>query len=357
MLLLRCDRPEQALPLTRRAFEESIDDEDLNDLVELWLELRGAQGADELAAMAPGLRNWNHDDRDSIALTLRFGGFTRQASDIVEALLEQEANSSPDGDRPLRVSPAHLFDPSRPESLAEVLVWADRLDAGPGECAQMLSNLQHDEAPEEALLPLARRIVHHPGCDENEFAQAAVVLLVHDAEAGCEELLAALPARPYESAALRARLLPILAEHAAKAAVVEAAVMELGTRVLGDPGVTAAEIEGVVRAWRKTAGSAGVHEAVKRIEATGLLTPDQTGEVAALLLELSEDGSAVPPWCRIVTTPGTAVETRWKALSHLITAEAEVPAERALRTALATAPPPAETLTLRRLLGWLGAQA
>ncbi|MEU8434114.1 NACHT domain-containing protein [Streptomyces sp. NPDC029216] len=346
MVLFRFDLPEQAIPLARRAFSESIVDDEISELVELWLELRGARGADEIAAMMPGLRNWNVENRDSIAFDLRLQGFTRQAADIIRTVLREKA--------PRMRRSAHelslLLARGGSESTAEVLSWLNTLAPGPDETAQVLRHRLDGAAPAETVLPLARKVLHHPGCRNDACAMAASVLLRHGGPDTCDEILAALQARPHDGAALRARLLPILADHDEAAAV-----LDLGARMLADPGITSTEMTTVVRAWLRIAGRTGVHEVVKRIEAACHLTTDQAGDLAALLLELGHPAAAVPLWCRICTTPGTAVETRWNALRQLITADAETPAAGALRSALAVAHDPTESLTLRRLLAWLTA--
>ncbi|MEE1769284.1 NACHT domain-containing protein [Streptomyces sp. JV185] len=348
MVLFRFGLLDQAIPMARRTFEESISDEEVSDLVELWLELRGSRGADEMVAMAPGLRNWNTDDhRDAMAFTLELQGFEHQAAAIVRTVLEEavtlEDRSMYRIFRRLRSNEA--------EFVAEVWSRLERLGPGPDDCATYLEHLQKRKAPAESILPLARTILNHPGADNKTFTQAASALLTHGGADACEEVLAALRDRPYDGAALRRWLLPVLAEHDEAAAVAD-----LGTRMLADPGVTGAEMAAVVRAWLRIAGRAGVHEVVKRIEAACLLTTDQSGDLAALLLELGHADAAVPLWCRVCATPGTGVETRWHALQQLIAAGAEAPAEHALRTALAASrQDPAETLALRRHLAWLTA--
>lgn len=350
MVLFRFGPLDQALAMARRTFEESINEEEVGDLVELWLELRGSQGADEMAAMAPGLRNWNDDDhRDAIAFTLHLQGFERQAAAIVRNVLDEAATLE---DRSTyRIS--RLLSSDGAQFVTEVWSGLERLGPGPGpdDCATYLEHLQKSGTPGESILPLARRILNHPGADNKTFTQAASALLTHGGADACEEVLAALRDRPYDGAALRKWLLPVLAEHDEGAAVTD-----LGTRMLADPGVTGAEMAAVVRAWLRIAGRAGVHEVVKRIEAACLLTTDQCGDLAALLLELGHADAAVPLWCRVCTTPGTGVDTRWHALQQLIAAGAEARAEQALRTALAASrEDPAETLALRRHLAWLTA--
>ncbi|MGW1189276.1 NACHT domain-containing protein [Streptomyces sp. NPDC002559] len=346
MVLFRFDLPDQAIPMARRTFEESISDEDVNDLVELWLELRGSRGADEMVAMAPGLRNWNIDDhRDAMASTLELQGFKHQAAAIARTVLE-EADTLEDQSM---YRSFHLLCRNEAESVADL--WSRLEQPAPDDCATYLEHLQKRKAPAESILPVARTALNHPGADNKAFTQAASALLTHGGADACEEVLAVLRDRPYDSAALRRRLLPVLADHDEAAAVAD-----LGTRMLSDPGVTGAEMAAVVRAWLRIAGRTGVHEVVKRIEAACLLTTDQSGDLAALLLELGHADAAVPLWCRVCTTPGTGVETRWHALQQLIDAGAEAPAEHALRTALAASrKDPAETLILHRHLAWLTA--
>ncbi|WP_330300341.1 NACHT domain-containing protein [Streptomyces sp. NBC_00503] len=346
--LFRFGLPTQAVSLARRAFEETINSDDLGELISLWLELRGAQGADEIAAMMPGLHNWNDDYRAAIAFDLLRDGHPRQAAEIVRAVLEEGSGRH----RSRTFKLWALAESGGTDSVAEVTSWLERFEAGPDEYADVMKRLMDAAVAPEAVLPLARKALSHPGCGDSAFTRAASVVLAHGGPGACTEVLTALDDRLYDGMPLRARLLPLFADHDEVTAV-----MELGTRLLSDPGVTGPELEAVVRAWLQVGGRAAVHEVVKRVEAACALTVDQSTELASLLIGLGHVSAATPLWCRVCTTRGTAVETRWQALEKLMAAGAGETAERALRTALSVEANPEEILVLKRLLAWLTAAA
>ncbi|MFE3879482.1 NACHT domain-containing protein [Kitasatospora sp. NPDC059146] len=345
LTLLRFGRTDEAAPLTRRFLDESISSDDNSDVVTAWVETEGAAGADRIVGFLREASVWNADERPSIAHDLLREGFAAQALELVRTGLGATTRRR----YSLQLEFMVLVRALGPDAADEVRHWLERLDGKPEDHATALGLLLEAGAAPAAVLPLALRVLRQPGSSTKAFVNAARVVLRHDGASACEEVLDALEARPYGGAALRTELLPVLVEHGQ-----DKAVMELGRRLLDDPGLTGPELRAVVRSWAAVAGAGGVREVLGRVSAS-LGTIGRVAETASLLAGAGLAQEAVPLWCRVCTTPGAADETRWRALQSLIAAGAHDAADRALRQALTAPASPAETLALRRLHAWLTA--
>ncbi|MCX5300436.1 hypothetical protein OG898_28895 [Streptomyces sp. NBC_00193] len=194
--------------------------------------------------------------------------------------------------------------------------WFERLEPEPDTYADLMQWFMYEDLAPEAVLRMARKALNHPGCGDVACASAASVILAQQGGPdACAEVFAALEDRLYDGMPLRARLLPMLVDHDEVAPV-----MELGGRLLSDPCVTGPELESVVRVWLRVGGRTAAHEVAKRFEAACALTVDQSIALSTLFVELGRVTAATPLWCKVGTTRGTAVETRWQTLEKLISA-------------------------------------
>ncbi|MFD8755668.1 NACHT domain-containing protein [Kitasatospora sp. NPDC059577] len=347
LTLLRFGRTAEAAPLTQRLLNESISSDDIGDVVTAWVDAESTAGADLIVRSMRGHSPWNADERPSIAHTLLLEGFTDQALELVRMSLD----ASPRSRYSLQLEFMVLARALGPDSADEMLQWLEKLDATPEDHASALRLLIDAGAAPTATMPFAHRLIHQPGSSNPAFVTAAHILLQRGGASACEEILDALDHRPYGGTALCAGLLPVLVEHGQ-----DAAVMDLGRRLLDDPGLTRPELRAVVRSWVAVAGSGAVRTILDRASAA-LATIDQVAELASLLAAEGLREEAVPLWCRICGTAGAAVSTRWQALQSLIASEAHGEADRTLREALAARPDPAEAAVLRQLQAWLAASA
>ena len=336
---------EEALPLLAHTIENSADDESIDDVVHGWLDQEGEKAADGLVELLRGYEVWNSDGRPSIAMDLAGAGYRRQAAEVVRLSLH---DPDPDTRHNLGLEAMALIRALGPESADEVLGWLDRNRATTGSYAIALRDLTETGAKAGNLLPLARRLLCHPGSTHSEFTSAARVLLRFVPENACAEVLAALRDRPYGGPTLRAALLPLLAEYGEAAAV-----RTLGQELLADPGLVDRELQAVVTAWLTVEGREAAAEVVNRVRTAVRLTADQAVSLATLLTAEGQPDAAAPFWCQVTTDPETGVETRWRAIQELLASGNAAPAEQALRTALAASPAAGEVLLLRRLLAWV----
>ncbi|MFJ1749931.1 hypothetical protein ACIOJD_27345 [Streptomyces sp. NPDC088116] len=177
---------------------------------------------------------------------------------------------------------------------------------------------------------------------------AARVLFRFAPEAACDEVLAALRGRPYGGPALRAALLPLLAEHGEATAV-----RTLGKELLADPGLVGRELETVVMAWLTVDGREAATVVMEQVRAAVRLTANQSVSLATLLTAEGLPDTAATLWCQVATAPEASAESRWRAVQMLLASGAAVHAEQALRTALVAQHDADEALLLRRLLAWV----
>ncbi|MFB8054203.1 NACHT domain-containing protein [Streptomyces rubiginosohelvolus] len=336
---------EEALPLLAHTIENSADDESIDDVVHGWLDQEGEKAADGLVELLRGYEVWNSDARPSIAVDLAGAGHRRQAAEVVRLSLH---DPDPDTRHNLGLEVMALIRALGPESADEVLGWLDRNRARTDSYAIALRDLTEAGAKAGNLLPLARRLLCHPGSTHSEFTSAARVLLRFVPENACAEVLAALRDRPYGGPALRAALLPLLAEYGEAAAV-----RTLGQELLADPGLVDRELQAVVTAWLTVEGREAAAEVVNRVRTAVRLTADQAASLARLLTAEGQPDAAAPLWCQVTTDPETGVETRWQASQELLASGNAARAEQALRTALAASRAAGEVVLLRRLLAWV----
>ncbi|MGW5325756.1 NACHT domain-containing protein [Streptomyces sp. NPDC004014] len=336
---------EEALPLLAYTIENSTDSESINDVVHSWLDQEGAKAADGLVELLRGYQVWNSDERPSIAIDLAGAGYPRQAAEVVRFCLDVP---DPDHRHNLALEAMALIRCLGPSGADEVLSWLDRRRADADSFATALRDLAEAGADAGGLLSLARRLLRHPGSGHGGFVSAARVLFRFAVEDACAEVLAALRDRPYGGPALRAALLPLLAEYGEAAAV-----RVLGQELLADPGLVGRELEAVVKSWLAVEGREAAASIVDRIRAAVRLTADQSVPLAKLLTAEGHPDAATILWCQVVTAPEAGIKTRWQAAQELLASCGAAHAEQALRTAL-TAPRDAdEALLLRRLLAWV----
>ncbi|MFF3819590.1 NACHT domain-containing protein [Streptomyces bluensis] len=346
--MIRFGLIDEVLPFARRIFDESCNSDDISELVTTWIDSAGSAAADQIVEVMREHPAWNMDERPSVAHDLLLNGFESQAAELVRISLA----TTPHKRYSLHLELMGLVRALGPAAADEVLEWLEKLQGSPEDYASSMVDLTESGAAPGAILPFARRVLHHPGSPNKAFSAAAKMLFRHDRQAACKEVIEALQARPYEGSALRALLLPILAEHGEVTDV-----MKLGQELLADPGLTVPELQAVVSAWLVAAGREAAWEVVARVKTAVVLTVDQLIALADLLTGQNLTHAAAPLLCQVCTTPGIAAETRWRALQEVIEMGAERQASQALREALVAPSSPAEELILRRLLAWLTASA
>ncbi|MFJ4823667.1 NACHT domain-containing protein [Streptomyces bacillaris] len=340
---------DEALPLLMHTIENSVDSESIDDVVRGWLDQEGEEAADGLVELLREYEVWNSDERPSIAFDLVDAGYGRQAAEVVRLSLH---DPDPDPRRSLSLEAMALIRALGPGSAGEVLSWLDRHRAGSDSYAVALKNLAEAGADAGDQLSLARRVLRHPGSRHGEFTSAARVLFRFAPRDARAEVLAALEARPYGGPALRAALLPLLAEFGEAVAV-----RALGKELLADPGLVGRELEAVVRAWLAVEGREAAAEVVDRVRAAVRLTADQSVSLATLLTAEGRSDVAVTLWCRVTTATEASAATRWSAVQELLAIGATAETVQTLRTALATPRDEDEALLLRRLLAWVSPPA
>ncbi|MFE7649155.1 NACHT domain-containing protein [Streptomyces phaeoluteigriseus] len=336
---------DEALPLLAHTIDNSTDSESIDDVVHGWLDQEGEKAADGLVELLREYQVWNSDERPSIAMDLAGAGYRQQAAEVVRLSFH---DPDPDTRHSVTLEAMALVRALGPESAGEVLSWLDRRRATAESYATALRDLAEAGADAAGQLPLARRLLSHPGSGHGEFTSAARVLFRFAPENARAEVLAALRDRPYGGPALRAALLPLLAEHGEAAAV-----RALGKELLADPGLVGRELEAVVAAWLAVEGREAAADIVERVRAAVRLTADQSVSLATLLTTEGRPDVAAILWCQVVTAPEASAETRWRAVQELLASGAAVQAEQALRTALVTPRHADEALLLRRLLAWV----
>ncbi|MFF2995804.1 NACHT domain-containing protein [Streptomyces sp. NPDC057950] len=336
---------DEALPLLAHTIENSTDSDSIDEAVHGWLDQEGERAADGLVELLRGYRVWNSDERPSIAMDLSGAGFRRQAAEVVRLSLH---DLDPDTRHSLGLETMALIRAGGPESAEEVLSWLDRHRATPDSYASALRDLADAGAGAGGLLPLARRLLRHPGSGHGEFTSAARVLFRFAPEGACTEVLGALRERPYGGPALRAALLPLMAEYGEAGAV-----RALGQELLADPGLVGRELEAVVTAWLAVEGREAAADVVGRVRAAVRLTAGQSVSLATLLTAEGRPDATAALWCQVATAPEAGAETRWRAVQELLASGAAAQAERALRTALVAPRDADEALLLRRLLAWV----
>ncbi|MFI6863831.1 NACHT domain-containing protein [Streptomyces sp. NPDC050421] len=336
---------DEALPFLAYTIENSTDSDSIDEVVRGWLDQEGEKAANDLVELLRGHQVWNSDERPSIAMELAGAGFRRQAAEVVRFSLHD-----PDPDTPhnLALESMALVRAGGAESAEEVLGWMERRRATADSYASALRDLAEAGAGAGGLLPLARRLLCHPGGGHGEFTSAARVLFRFAPEGACAEVLAALGDRPYGGPALRAALLPLLAEYGEATAV-----RALGQELLVDPGLVGRELEAVVSAWLAVEGREAAADVVDRVRAAVRLTADQCVSLATLLTAEGWPDAATSLWCQVATAPEAGAETRWRAVQELLGSGAAAQIEQTLRTALVTPRDADEALLLRRLLAWV----
>ncbi|MFF5706939.1 NACHT domain-containing protein [Streptomyces sp. NPDC012794] len=335
----------EAIPLMAYTIENSVDSDSIDNVVRGWLDQEGEKAADGLTELLRGYKVWNTDERPGIAMDLVRAGFPRQAVELVRLSLDEP---DPDTRHHLTLEVMVLIRALGPESSDEVLSWLDRNRATADSYASAMRDLAEVDAGTEGLLPLARRVLRHPGSGHDEFTSAARTLFRLARADACAEVLAALHDRPYGGPALRAALLPLLAEHGEAAAV-----MALGQELLADPGLVGRELEAVFSAWLTVEGREAAAAILDRVRTLVRLTADQSMLLAEFLAMRGLSRVAVPLWCQVAAAPEASVETRWRAVQELLTADAAPQAKQALRAALLAPPAPGEALLVARLLSWV----
>ncbi|MFF2331226.1 MULTISPECIES: NACHT domain-containing protein [unclassified Streptomyces] len=346
MTMIRFGLVEQVIPFARRIFDESSSDDDISEFVTAWIDSAGSTAADQIVEVMREHPAWNVDERPSVAHDLLLNGFNSQAAELVRISLA----ATPHKPYSLHLELMTLVRAVGPEAADEVQEWLEKLQGSSEDYASSMADLIESGATPGTFLPFARRVLHHPGSPDKAFSSAARMLFRHDRQAACKEVIEALQARPYSGSALRARLLPILAEHNEVTAV-----MEMGQELLADPGLTVPELQAVVSAWLVAAGREAAWQVVARVKTAVMLTVDQLMALADLLTSQNLTHVAAPLLCQVCIAPGVAVETRWRALQEIIKMGAEREAGQALREALVAPSSQAEALILRRLLAWLTA--
>lgn len=334
--------------LAARVFDEAPAEEDIDLLVESWVELAGDSAADRIVEIMRTHSTWNDDERPRVARALLSSGFRPQAAELVRMSLSAVPRRS--------VSPQYelgiLVRILGPDSTAEVLNWLEQLDVEITECASVISDLLDVGADPHAILPIARKVLHSPGVSHEGFVKAADVLYRHDSESAHDEVMQAIDSRPIAGASLRARLLPLLVEQRETESV-----FGMGQTVLEDPGLTVSELTAVVRAWMAVGGRDAAHEILARIDAATRLTIDQLTLLAKIFSESGSVEVVTTLLCRICAMPNIATETRWRALQDVIEKGGFDEADRVLRSALVASPGVDEAFALRRLLAWLEASS
>lgn len=336
---------DEALPLMAHTIENSADSDEVDEVVQAWLDQRGEEAADGLVELMRGYRVWNTDDRPGVALTLVRAGFPRQAAELVRLSLD---DPDPDTRDHVRLETTVLIRALGPDVAAEALSLLERHRATAESYASALRELAEAGADQEGLLPLARRLLRHPRGGHEEFAAAARTLFRFAPADACAEVLAALRDRPYGGPALRVALVPLLAEFGETAAL-EA----LGRELLADPGLVGRELEAVVAAWLAVEGRDAAGGILDRVRASVCLTTDQATSLAAFLAAQGLAPVAVPLWCQVAAAPDAGAETRWRAVRELLAVDAGPRAEHALRTALLAPHDADEALLVHRLMAWV----
>ncbi|MFJ8081233.1 NACHT domain-containing protein [Streptomyces sp. NPDC096205] len=346
MTLLRFGLVDDVPRFAQRLFNESADDEEIGELVNAWVDNAGSDAADKIVEIMRDHPAWNTDVRPDVARDLLESGFKSQAAELTRMSLAAAPRSRYWLNRELGL----LIDALGAEAGPEALAWCKNLQASPNEYTSVMNALIRVGASPQNILPLAQMLLSHPGTGNNAFVSATKAIFRHDHHDGCSVVIEALRARPYGGAALRSLLLPVLAEHGE-----DAAVSELALELLADPGVTTPELTAVIQAWLTTMGRAAIREIMARVEASVPLTADQIIDIATLLTDEGFSDEAARLWCQVCTAPGTAVETRWRALQQVMDLGADGQAAQAIQGVLLRTPEPAEALILRRLLAWLTA--
>ncbi|MEV5574479.1 NACHT domain-containing protein [Spirillospora sp. NPDC052269] len=345
MTLIRFGFIDEMRPFAHRIFDESCNDEDIGEFVEAWIDSAGSAAADQIVEVMRGHSTWNGDERLTVAHDLLQCGFKSQSAELVRmSLASTNTHEHYNLDHALMV----LVKAIGPGAANESLNWLEKLQGRPEDFASLMALLSEIDAPTEIILLFAQRILHHPASPNKAFLAAAKTFFQHDRQAAGQEVIAALRARPYRSSALRALLLPILAEHGEAMTVTE-----LGQQLLADPGLTVPELQAVVRAWLMTAGREAVWEIVARVKT--VLTIDQLIALADLIKEQNFARVAASLLCQVCITQGVSTETRWRALQEIIEMGCGPEAGRTLREALVEPSSPDEALILQRLLAWLTA--
>ncbi|MCZ0974117.1 hypothetical protein O1L55_28335 [Streptomyces albulus] len=339
---LACEVP----PFARRLFNESADDEEINELIDFWIDSAGSDAADQIVEIMRDHPAWNSDERPSVARRLLSRGFNMQAAELIRMSLAASPVTRFNLNREL----GFLIEALGAEAGPETLAWCEKLQANPNEYAAVMNHLIRAEASPNSILPLAQKVLYHPGSGNQAFVTAAKALCQRDPQQGSTTVLEALRLRPYGGAALRSLLLPVLAKQGEFAAV-----SELAQKLLSDPGVTTPELSAVIEAWLATMGRGAIREIMSRIEASIPLTVEQVTAMATLLTNEGFPDEAVRLWCDVCTTPRTTPQTRWRALQNIMDMGANRQADQAIREALVAPPSPGEALMLRRLLAWLTA--
>ncbi|MFD7500638.1 NACHT domain-containing protein [Streptomyces sp. NPDC059850] len=344
-VLFRFGLVDEALPLLEYTIQTSADSDSITEMVRAWLDQQGEKAANALVDLLRGYEVWNSDERPNIALDLVRAGYPRQAVEVVRFSLN---DPDPDARHHLGLEAMALTRALGPQSAEEVLTWLDRHAATADSYAIAIRILTEADADASGLLPLSRRLLRHPGSGNDEFTSAARTILRFAPVDACAEVLAALRDRPYGGPSLRAALLPLLAEYGEATAV-----RTLSQELLADPGLVSHELRAVVAAWLALEGREAAALILDRVRASVRLTTQQSADLAKFLDSEDLAHVAVPLWCQMAATPGTSIETRWRAVQQLLAVDAVPQVEQCLRTALLAPHTPDEALLLSRLLAWV----
>ncbi|MFI2231726.1 NACHT domain-containing protein [Nocardia testacea] len=344
-VLIEAGRCDEAIPFATIVFNRSVNDDDMDELVGVWVDQAGEAGADAVLAILGDNYPWNGDIRPGLARVLVQRGFIGQALDIARMALADDRRDARDRNgEAIEV----VVDALGADSGPEVLQWIQTVDTTFDEHLRIMKRLAQRGAASEVTHRIARHVLHHPVSSTTAFREAAEILLQSVGDAAWSEILKAVDARPFGGMSLRVALLPFLSSHERREAVAE-----IVREVMADPGVTVDEIREVVRAVAATQ-SDRVASAVA-IEATNqvVLGAEQLAELADHLIADGLTAPAVSLRCRILEDPKASVVSRWRALEKLIDAGEQVRAEVALGRAVGRTRNAQELVTLRKLLAWV----
>jgi hypothetical protein len=333
-----------AEPHAREVLLNSVADDDIQEVIEAWIEVEGAGGAGKIIAVFDGFINWNTDVRSHVARQLLELGHPEAAVELARRILGgPDKPSSYDASWAVEVLLSALGE----SVVEEALHWLDEHSVEPGKL-HMLTQQMIDEGFAAAACVLARRTMNFAGVTEETFTWAADILLIHVGSKAGEEITQMLRARPMGSTTLTAALLPVLSKHQQKEATVA-----LCREVFFDPGRTVDELLKAVRAWILVAGPESVPQIMSLIEAVCGLSGDERARLAGLLKAEGEADAAVSLWCAVSVQPTLSSELRWRAVEQLLDVGAAEKAATTLKAALATTSDEVESVRLRQLLGWV----
>ncbi|MFF1459358.1 hypothetical protein, partial [Bacillus cereus] len=144
----------EGLPsLVKRLFDETADDEEIDEVVSFWIDNAGTEAADQIVDIMRSHPAWNSDERPTVARRLLEKGYKSQAAELVRMSLASSRSTRYGIGREL----ALLVEILGADADVEVLGWCETLRASPEEYARVMDSLVKAEASPMAILPLAKK--------------------------------------------------------------------------------------------------------------------------------------------------------------------------------------------------------